>query len=69
MPYALEHWGDKAIVVNTKTGKHYSESPIALPKAEAQMRLLKQITKAENNPSENPEKFMELTSKKNIVRK
>ncbi len=40
MPYALEHWGKKAIVVNSKTGKHFSNSPIPLTNAKAQMRLL-----------------------------
>lgn len=40
MPYGLEHWGKKAIVVNTLTGKHFSEHPIPIKKAEAQMRLL-----------------------------
>ena len=41
MPFALEKWNDKAIVVNTQTGKHYSQVPISREKAEAQMRLLK----------------------------
>jgi hypothetical protein len=40
MPYGLEHWGKKAIVVNTMTGKHFSDHPIPVKKAEAQMRLL-----------------------------
>jgi len=47
MPYHLELGTDghpykgKAIVVNTSTGKHYSNSPIPLPKAKAQLRVLK----------------------------
>ena len=40
MPYALEHWGNKAIVVNKDTGKHYSKTPIPLTNAKAQMKLL-----------------------------
>ena len=40
MPYALERWGNKAIVVNTKTGKHFSNSPIPLTNAKKQMSLL-----------------------------
>lgn len=49
MPYALERYPalgsghrrtEKAIVVNTQTGKHYSTMPIPLEKAKAQMRLL-----------------------------
>ena len=46
MPYHLELGSDghsfkgKAIVVNTKTGKHFSTSPIPLARAKAQMRLL-----------------------------
>ena len=40
MPYGLERWGHKAIVVNTMTGKHFSNHPIPVEKAEAQMRLL-----------------------------
>jgi hypothetical protein len=44
MPYALEHYGSKAIVKNIKTGKHYSSSPIPLTDAKAQMRILKQYS-------------------------
>ena len=40
MPYALEKWGHKAIVVKTMTGHHYSKEPIPVPKAKAQLRLL-----------------------------
>jgi hypothetical protein len=40
MPYAIEHWNNKGIVVNTKTGKHFSNKPIAMDKAKAQLRLL-----------------------------
>ena len=60
MPYHLEHFGDKAIVVNTKTGKHHSLSPIPLVTAEKQKRLLEGVehgfkptgkkSKKENNP-------------------
>lgn len=35
-------WNGKAIVVNTKTGKHFSNSPIPIEKAKAQLRVLKQ---------------------------
>lgn len=48
MPLKLERWGDKAIVVNTKTGKHYSTTPITIQKAKAQMRVLEA---AEKKPS------------------
>jgi len=40
MPYALEHWGGKAIVVNSQTGRHFSLNPVSLQTAKAQMRLL-----------------------------
>lgn len=40
MPYKLERWGDKAIVVNSMTGKHYSSSPIPVVDATKQMRIL-----------------------------
>lgn len=40
MPYALERWGNKAIVTNTQTGHHFSTSPIPLANAKAQLRLL-----------------------------
>ena len=47
MPYHLELGSSghnfpkgKAIVVNTKTGKHFSTRPIPLADAKAQMRLL-----------------------------
>ena len=49
MPYHLELGSDgyqyknKAIVVNTKTGKHYSTKPIPIDKAKAQLRLLELI--------------------------
>lgn len=53
MPYHLELGSDghsfagKAIVVNTKSGKHYSSAPISKTKAEAQMRVLKAAEKGE----------------------
>lgn len=46
MPYHLELGSDghkfkgKAIVVNSTTGKHFSDLPIPIEKAKAQMRLL-----------------------------
>lgn len=40
MPFHLEKYGDKAIVVNSKTNKHYSTEPIPLANAKAQMRVL-----------------------------
>ena len=40
MPYALENWGKKAIVVNSQTGKHFSTKPLPLETAKKQMRLL-----------------------------
>jgi hypothetical protein len=46
MPFHLELGSDghsfkgKAILVNSQTGKHYSNSPIPLVKAKAQMRVL-----------------------------
>jgi len=40
MPYELERWKDKAIVVNTQTGKHFSLEPLPLVRAKKQMRLL-----------------------------
>jgi hypothetical protein len=51
MPYHLELGSDghsfrgKAIVVNTKTGKHYSSKPIALASAKAQKRVLESVEK------------------------
>lgn len=45
MPLALERWGDKAIVTNTRTGKHYSTMPISIQKAKAQMRVLEAAEK------------------------
>lgn len=47
MPYTLEHYGKKAIVVNSKTGKHYSTVPISLKKAEAQKRVLETVAEKE----------------------
>jgi hypothetical protein len=54
MPFHLELGSDgnsfkgKAIVVNSKTGKHYSNSPIPLAKAQAQLRVLEQAHKKES---------------------
>jgi hypothetical protein len=51
MPYQLEKssgghsFNGKAIVVNTKSGKHYSTAPIPLKKAEAQKRVLEAAEK------------------------
>ena len=53
MPYHLELGSDgtsfkgKAIVVNTQTGHHYSNSPIPLVKAKAQKRVLEMAMKKE----------------------
>jgi hypothetical protein len=46
MPFSLETWKNKAIVVDTK-GHHYSNEPISMEKAKRQMRLLRAI---EHNP-------------------
>jgi hypothetical protein len=35
----------KAIVVNTKSGRHYSNEPISLAKAQAQKRVLETAMK------------------------
>jgi len=50
MPYHLElgsgahkFMKDKAIVVNTQTGKHFSNEPIPLERAKKQMRLLQAV--------------------------
>ena len=44
MPFALELYsGNKAIVVNQKTGHHYSQDPIPKKRAESQIRLLRAI--------------------------
>jgi hypothetical protein len=51
MPFHLELGSDghkfkgKAIVVNTKTGRHYSAVPISFDKAQAQMRILEAAVK------------------------
>lgn len=49
MPYHLELGSDghafkgKAIVVNSKTGKHFSSMPVPLANAKKQMRLLQAV--------------------------
>jgi hypothetical protein len=50
MPYELEHWGKKAIVVNSQTGRHFSLQPLSLQVAKAQMRLLESKAKDEPKP-------------------
>ena len=53
MPFHLElgsgmhSFGNKAIVVNSKTGEHKSLRPIPLAKAKAQMRILEAAHKKE----------------------
>jgi hypothetical protein len=53
MPYHLELGSDghkfagKAIVVNSITGHHYSNDPIPVKKAEAQLRILNMATDKE----------------------
>lgn len=39
----------KAIVVNSKTGKHYSGAPITIQKAKAQLRILEAAEKKERH--------------------
>jgi len=55
MPYHLELGSSghnfpkgKAIVVNTKTGKHFSKNPLPLSTAQAQLRLLESKAKKES---------------------
>jgi hypothetical protein len=49
MPYDVVKTGqDKGYVMNTKTGKTYSDSPIPLYKAKRQERILKE--KADDDP-------------------
>jgi len=54
MPYHLElgsdghKFHDKAIVVNSITGKHYSNVPIPIEKAKAQKAILEQTMKHES---------------------
>ena len=61
MPYHLELGSDghsfagKAIVVNSKTGKHYSRSPIEMNKAKAQKRVLEQAMKKKESSSNRDE--------------
>jgi hypothetical protein len=54
MPYVLERYPGlaggtshrfvgKAIVVNSQSGKHYSNEPIPVKKAEAQLRILERV--------------------------
>ena len=60
MPYVLERYpgiaggtshrfAGKAIVINTKTGHHFSNEPIPTKKAEAQLRLLESLERKESN--------------------
>ena len=53
----LERYGDKAIVVNSKTGRHHSLQPIPLQNAKAQMRVLEAAAKKEK-PSEEKTKSL-----------
>lgn len=44
MPYEVVKTGqDKGWVVNTKTGRHFSNSPIPLANAQKQVRLLRAV--------------------------
>lgn len=55
MPYHLEKYGSKAIVVNTKTGRHHSLEPIPLANAKAQMRVLEAAHQKKINESKKDE--------------
>jgi hypothetical protein len=55
MPFMLERYGNKAIVVNTKSGKHYSTEPIPLANAKAQMRILEVAKEKKINQSNKDE--------------
>lgn len=63
MPYHLEHssgghsFGGTAIVVNTKTGKHLSNHPIPLAKAERQKAIVEE--KESSVPAGNPSDVVE----------
>ena len=64
MPYHLElgsgahKFMNKAIVVNSLTGHHYSKDPIPVPRAKAQMRILEKATHEEHDPP-NDHKFIQ----------
>jgi hypothetical protein len=49
MPFKLEKYHDKAIVVNAVTGHHQSLNPIPMNKAKAQLRILNQIYSKEKH--------------------
>ena len=42
-------YAGKGIVVNTKTGHHYSKDPLPIKVAEAQLRVLEAAYKKEKN--------------------
>jgi hypothetical protein len=47
MPYKLELYsGNRAILVNSETGHHFSTNPIPKKRAESQMRLLQMIERS-----------------------
>jgi hypothetical protein len=59
MPYVLERGSEghkfaqgKAIVVNAKTGKHFSKMPIPLANAKKQMRVLQAAESGETAKSQ-----------------
>lgn len=54
MPYMLERYGDKAIVVNTMTGRHHSMEPISLQNAKAQKRVLEAAAVKEKPMKDDP---------------
>ena len=54
----LERYGDKAIVVNSKTGRHHSLQPIPLQNAKAQMRVLQAVEKKKEAPSQEKTKSL-----------
>ncbi len=44
MPYDIMKTGEgKGMVINTKTGRHFSNSPIPLANAEKQLKLLRAV--------------------------
>jgi hypothetical protein len=66
MSFALERWGDKAIVVNMRTGHHMTKDPISLQRAEPN---LKRANNMENKKSkaQSDTEFIEKMAKEHFT--
>ena len=66
MSFALERWGDKAIVVNMRTGHHMTKDPISLQRAEPNLKRANNMEKKKGKAQSDTE-FIEKMAKEHFT--